>query len=911
MRAPETVVAGKATARLTFEAWPEGKVQATTAEFEVRAAKPGPKLEAISTRFLRELIHPNRKNFLHSLQFSPDGQRLIGSDFPGGVIQVWDVATGRQMPKSETGMGTGGRLEAYCLSADGKTAFVAHNKSKYEMLEQDGKKMMRWTFTGQIKAWDVATGQVRATYQHDPPRSTISLRLSPDGRKLLALEEPPGVFERRPERVVTLWDAQTHQAQPLPPSAGWGIFSHDSRFIAYVELDKDRYSRGVKLREVATGQEKLLVPMDQPALDASLLGFTPDGKMLLASVRDYGSQRQSTRWDTTFKLWDVATGRELLTFPGTPRSGFNGPAFTADGRLGSVFAYSFGDTNGSNLLLLDLEKKQLRKTLLLGGPPAPGQRVRIFTPAFSPDGKWLAVVTWLGPDKPTRDPEPEDFPQPRIHLIDTATGEVRETLIAPHGFPYQLCFSPDGKTLAVGDRGKVLLWDMTQPPGTVGAAGNKEKPAISPASPVAPVSPRPQRELVHPHHLNLVHHFGFSSDGKQVYALDTPDGLLLTWEAATGKQVARGNTRFGSPDGHVRFTLSPDGTIVYVRREVRKTEQIDKGGKRSTHRRFESTLQAWDRATGRMLKEFRHEPARNTLDLQVSPDGRKLLAYEELPGPALGKPPRAATLWDVATGQGVPWTASGSRGLFSPDGQTLAYEDHRTQPMAPVVRLFATTSGQEKLSIPPQNRVARVSLLGFTPDGKKLLGYVQMVDQAGVLAADATVIKSWDAHTGQELASLPTQSHALLIHPAFAPDGRTCALNVHGDPRGNLLLVDLVQYQIRKSVILDTKVGTDQRVSVLSSTFSPEGKRLAVLTRLIPAKTIRDLAAESFSRPRIHLIDTSTGEVRETLSIAPGLATQLCFSPDGKTLAVGDRGKVLLLDMSKPPGSGLPASARP
>jgi WD40 repeat protein len=85
-------------------------------------------------------------------------------------------------------------------------------------------------------------------------------------------------------------------------------------------------------------------------------------------------------------------------------------------------------------------------------------------PAFSPDGKWLAVITRLIPENSSASPGLLNLPQARIHLIDVAAGAVRETLVAPPGAPQALCFSPDGRTLATGGHGKVLLWDLTRPP---------------------------------------------------------------------------------------------------------------------------------------------------------------------------------------------------------------------------------------------------------------------------------------------------------------------------------------------------------------------------------------------------------------------------------------------------------------
>ena len=462
MRAPETAVPGKATARLTFDAWPEGKIKPTTITLDVRVGKPGPKLEAVSARLKKELVHPNRQTSLHGPYFTPDGKRIIACDWRGGTLMVWDAATGKQVAQVDIGLGAVGRLDAFYLSDDRQTVYIEDNKTQHEMLEQDGKNAIRRTYTGRIRAWDVATGKVRAVYQHDPPRVTFSLRLSPDQRKLLAMEELPGISTGQPARATTLWDVQTGQATSLPTYAGWGIFSPDSRTLAYAERDKNNLTPALKLLDLTTGQEKLSIPIAQEFPDTNLLGFSPDGKTLIGSVRNYRAIRSSD-WEVTLKLWDVATGREVLSVPGVSWSDFNSLVFTPNGRLCALTSYARGNPEGK-LYLIDLEKRQLGKMILLGSAPA-NQRMSVHSPVFSPDGKWLAVLTQVGPDRPIRGLEPEDMPQPRLHLIDVATGEIRETLIAPPGSISQTCFSPDGKTLAVSDRGKVLLWDMSQPPG--------------------------------------------------------------------------------------------------------------------------------------------------------------------------------------------------------------------------------------------------------------------------------------------------------------------------------------------------------------------------------------------------------------------------------------------------------------
>lgn len=383
-------------------------------------------------------------------------------------------------------------------------------------------------------------------------------------------------------------------------------FSPDGRLLA-LSGEKEI----VNLYEAETG--KLLHTFSTTqmgGLDA--FSFSPDGRT--AATRD--------RFDKSVRIWDLATGKQLLALSGRKRDTetewkainvsvdeFVSVPFGPEGRTVLVereddLVTVFEAATGRELSVLDHRTETHKGKDILRLALTGKMRWLRMRPLFSPDGR--LVLTANG----------DKFPK----LWDAATGRLLATFGDHKDIVYNAAFSPDSRLLATEtSKGMVHLWDAA-----TGQLRAKLKP----------------REIDYSY-LNVedVYYtpsFAFAPDSRTLVTYH--DRATQIWDAEKGE--LRHTLKNSTAD---RIAFSPDARTLATC-----------GGS--------AAAKLWDVETGRLVRELPRSE-KETHYVAYSPDGRLLLTASDA----------GVRLWDAATGEPVA-TLPRSRypARFSPDGRRLA-----------------------------------------------------------------------------------------------------------------------------------------------------------------------------------------------------------------------------------------------
>ena len=473
--------------------------------------------------YVKRLCHPERFSLeapagsLSAIAFSPDGRLIAtgsGGQFyrgkGGSTVEFWDRETGQRLP---TLHGTENVVWGLAFSPDGTELALGGTNPQVEVRDAhtgavrwskhdptlpqamsiafspDGKALavgfgqysQQEAF--QVKVYEVETGRETAAFPG--PRGGVNdLAFHPDGRHLAVAGA----------EVVEVWDVGApKRVRELRGHSKWvyGVaYSPDGKWLATGGWD-----RTIKLRDAATGEEKLTIfAHDGFVLD---LAFSPDGGALV-----------STSEDRSVRLWEVPSGRPLGVLHS--HSDFvQAVAFAPDGReLASgglegtmkvwdrrtSFPVVFGGHTGwvgrlwyrrdGRRVVTAPMAHQVAGETTKGWDPSTGElgpradrhrprqaRGRIpsahrVPPDYgppravtSPDGK-LIVRVWAGAvERPMAD-RSQDYAKNSVEVLDANSGQVLHTLIGHTAEVRGLAFSPDGRRIATSSWDRTIkLWD--------------------------------------------------------------------------------------------------------------------------------------------------------------------------------------------------------------------------------------------------------------------------------------------------------------------------------------------------------------------------------------------------------------------------------------------------------------------
>jgi WD40 repeat protein len=293
-------------------------------------------------------------------------------------------------------------------------------------------------------------------------------------------------------------------------------FSPDGKTLASASRDTT-----IRIWDIATAKQ--LTTVQGHADFALRLAFSPDGKTLASGGADEKIEDRRNNpladWGGLVRLWDSGAGKQKAAFRGH-RNTVVSLAYSPDGK-------TLASGDDSTIRLWNVATGKSIATF--GGPT----HKQINCLAFSPDGRTLASGSGYYGGQPSE-----------IKLWEVFTGKERATLQGHTGPVKSLSFSPDGKTLASGSEDQTIrLWDLRTGKARGILPGNRKESIYSQA----------------------VRFVGFPSDNRRLVSMS--QHLVKIWDLSTCKETAilkgeRFMSAALSRDARRLACGHPDGTIT-------------------------------------------------------------------------------------------------------------------------------------------------------------------------------------------------------------------------------------------------------------------------------------------------------------------------------------------------------------